>query len=1109
MGVQVHIASHPDALVGRLCDELARPVGGLFDTELVAVPSRGIERWLTQRVASGMAERGAGDGICANVDFPSPRRLVHRVLAAVPDLADSALVWDSPALTAHLIETIDAHLDEPWLELLARHLETEGGVSSNRMAAAAKLAGLFSRYARRRPAMIRSWAEGATVGPDGKSPTRESAWQAELWRRLRRRIGTPSLPELLPAALDPIRDGSLEVDLPERMAVYGLTSTDPLDLEVLTALGERRQVDLYVLHPSPALWRRVAETGPPGLVARIEDPTVDLALHPILKAWGRDARELQTVLAAAGLEAAQWHEPPTRPTDWDPATHLVGEEDSSILRRLQGGIRHNLPPEPGAADRSVQIHVCHGARRQVEVLRDAILHVLADHPDLEPRDVVIMTPDLATFAPLLESAFPRSDDGGLPDLRLRIADRAPAATNPLVAFTARLLEVADGRLEAAVIRDLVDRPPVQRKFGFDADTAGSIVTLVDDANISWGLDDDHRREWGVDTAERTWRRGLDRALAGVFYSDSPVRTVGGLSPLDGVEGQEAVPAGILAALVDRLVAIREILGRPRPLSEWPEAVARSVRMLAAPEWGDEWQLEQLDRLLAETFPPPETQANPEVGLGEVRRAVAAWTEDRPSPLHFGTGDITLCTLVPMRSVPYRVVALLGMDEDRFPRRGRVDGDDLLAEHEMVGDRDPGAMDRQLLLDAVMAAGDHLLVTYSGRDELTNAEIPPAVPMAELRDTLSEMVGEEAMEDIVTHHPLQSFNHLNFVAGELGVEGPWGFDPMQQRGAGALRERPTAADPGPVEWPPPVEGETIRLPDLIRFLQDPPGRFVAGRLGFSIPGRGEIPDDTIPADLGGLGIWQVKERLLRGLIAGHDPAALLARERGSDAVPPGSLGEDDLERALEAATVLWEAAREQGYDPGSHLPYAGVVRVGEVAVDGTVSADPDRAHLATVTPSKIKGKHRLDSFTRMVFLSALRPETPWRALLLGRRDSGSGYVAVTIGPFGGDPAARQEKATKALSELVALYREGQRGPLALPCETGYAWQRHGGAEGRRATYRANDAFVDDRYSPESRDPAFTLVLPHVDSVDALSREGFADFCARLWVPVLGLSREKNL
>src|SRR5690606_36201641 len=318
------------------------------------------------------------------------------------------------------------------------------------------------------------------------------AWQAELWRTVRQRVGIPSLPELLPAGFDPIRRGEASPDVPERLAVYGLTSTDPLDLEVLVAPGQTRDVNLFVLHPSPALWRTVEDTlTPVTLPDRADDPTVDMAHHPLLEAWGRDSREFQTVLAAAGRTG-----PPIE----------IAATPVTPLGRLHADIHANRPPRfdrdlaegvRSGRDRSVQVHVCHGARRQAEVMRDAILHILAASPDLEPRDVVIMTPDLATFAPLLEAAFPastpddsstaRPEESSLPDLRLRIADRSPAATNPLVGFTAWLLEAAGSRLEAAVVRELVDRPVVQERFHFDGDTAGAITSLIDDANIAWGL----------------------------------------------------------------------------------------------------------------------------------------------------------------------------------------------------------------------------------------------------------------------------------------------------------------------------------------------------------------------------------------------------------------------------------------------------------------------------------------------------------------------------------------------------------------------------------------------------------------------------------------------
>jgi exodeoxyribonuclease V gamma subunit len=1101
VAVRVHIASHPDALVALLCDQLAEPVGGLFDSEVVAVPSRGIERWLTQRIASGLAERGVTDGICANVDFPSPGRVVRQVLETVPELARSVRAWDGSGIVSHLLEVIDECLGEPWMQILARYLDVDrGGSPDNRLAAATKIGTLFSKYARRRPSMIRSWAVGDDVGPDGEPLSSEARWQAALWRELRRHVGVGSLPELMPEGLDPIRRGDIDPGLPERVAVYGLTSADPLDLEVLVALGAQCEVLLYVLHPSPVLWRSVEEMGIRVLPLRSADPTITRVANPLLHTWGRDVRELQIVLASHGLDGELAPSPPRL---------------STLLGSIQRDVQENRAPayDPalasqvtGAEDRSLQIHVCHGARRQAEVVRDAILHLLTDDPTLEPRDIVVMTPDLATFAPLLEAAFPQRPTSGLPDLRLRIADRSPAVTNPLVAFTATLLDIAGSRLEADAVRDLVHRPVVQQRFGIDDDTAGAVVTMIDDARVAWGLDLEHRREWGVEREERTWRRGLDRTLTGVFYADDPVRTVGDLAPLDGVEGQETVPASVLASILDRLVAVRRLLCRRRPRSEWAGAIATAVRLLAAPEWGQEWQLHQLERLLAETFPLPESGVDPEISLGEARQAISVWTDERPSALHMRTGDVTVCTLVPMRSVPYRVVALVGMDESRFPRRGRIDGDDLLVDHEVVGDLHPGSMDRQLLLDALMAAGDHLLVTYSGRDDLTNAEIPPAVPVAELLDTVEEMVGEDGRKAIEFHHPLQSFSPTNFTPGELIPARPWGFDRMQYEGAVATQNRPLDASAGRCEWPEFPIPETIRLEDLVEFLRNPVQRFVKARLGFTVPDPGEIADDTLPVDLVGLERWGLTDRVLQGLIAGHSPDELFRRERGADALPPGRLGDDDLEKALAAAQTIHDAAVEKGYDPHRRHPFAGSVEVaGGVVVEGKVNADPHLGYITMVTPSRINGARRLRAFAEMVFLSALKPETAWTAVLIGKKEGSDKHVLLTIGPVkAADAANRRQEAELLLGDLVDLYVEGHRQPLPLPCETAYNWQRKIGTDEFAARRAADDAFRN-----EKKDRALGLVLPHIDSLDALHEAGFADFCERLWRPVLRLSGEKTL
>ena len=1178
MALLIHVRSHPYELVGELCRRLASPPDDPFAAEMVAAPTRGIERWLAQRIASEMGERTAGDGICANVEFPSPGRLVRRVLLSVPEPAESVEAWERGALVRSVVSTLDDNLDRPGLELIARYIRAPGADTplgnSQRLQAARKIADLFIRYARRRPAMIRAWRKGDDLGPGGGPLPAADAWQPGLWRLVRARIGVPSLAELLPAALDPIRDGSIETNLPDRLFVYGLTAFDPLHMEVLEAAAARREVHLCLLHPSPALWSetaRLLEQVPPGpqRPTRDEDPTGGLARHPLLRTWARESRELQFLLAGRASGAS-----PTPPPPPSAAPAAAPAPGPSLLARLQHGIRANLPPSPrlageadgpgdsGPDDRSIQIHVSHGARRQVEVLRDAVLHALADDPALEPRDVVVMTPDIAAFAPLLEAAFMRDADapgspdpgaaadpaaagnaadpadgagaeaGGLPDLRIRIADQAPAAVNPLVRFAASVFDLAGSRLEAATVRELTGLPVVRQRFGLDDEITDDIAAMIDDANVRWGLDSAHRSDWGAGAGDsHTWRRGLDRALAGVFYADSSIRVVGGVAPLGGVEGQEARPAGLLAQIIDRIEAVRYLLGRPRPFSQWGPAVAAAVRLLAAPAWAEQWQWGHLERLLERSFPPPEDGApdspappgaprpDPVISPAEARLAVEDWTKDAPGPLHFRTGYITVCTLAPMRSVPYRVVCLLGMDDERFPRGGKSDGDDLLLDHELAGDPDRAAEDRQLLLDAVMAAGDRLIITYSGRDELTNAEYPPAAPVAELRDVLYEMAGAAGLDRIITHHPLQPFSEKNFDPrpGRLGAGGPWSFDPMQYNGARAVQRRARAGQARQLRYPFSAAGfdppSVIRLDHLIGFLEHPARRFLLDRLGFRIPESGEISDDIVPADLDPLAQWGLADRLLTGLVEGWGLEELEARERAADALPPGRLARKGLEAAGKRALGLWTAAREIGYDPRRRERFSGGVEAGGRTVEGGLAADRARSRIDLVTPSRLKGKHRLRAFVQVVFLTVLEPSVPWHGRLIGRHLRGDKLWTVTVGELGQVAGSRKQEAGRLLGGLVDLYLEGLEQPIPLPCETGFAWQRNlAGEKGPfppAAKEWESSAYNYGRPPAEGDDPAYRMLFPGLADMRALAapETGFREYARRLWGPILPLLSEK--
>ena len=221
-----------------------------------------------------------------------------------------------------------------------------------------------------------------------------------------------------------------------------------------------------------------------------------------------------------------------------------------------------------------------------------------------------------------------------------------------------------------------------------------------------------------------------------------------------------------------------------------------------------------------------------------------------------------------------------------------------------------------------------------------------------------------------------------------------------------------------------------------------------------------------------------------------------------------LGHDDLDDAIEAATELWNGAVERGYQREAMQPYRGAVQVGDITVEGAVSADPDRAHLAKVTASRVKGKHRLRAFVELVFLSVLEPDVAWESFVLGRY-AGRGHVAVTIGPIGASPQQRRTEAEAMLAELVALYVEGHRAPIPMPCESSYNWQRYTGSDQGKAWRTTRDAWENDKYSAEAKDPANQLLLDDLGETRALVRSGFADYAKRLWAPIIPLSREKKL
>ena len=1139
--LHIHRADRADGLVEALGELLADPPADPFAREVVAVPTRGIERWITQRLSTRLGTSASReDGVCANVRFPSPWRLVTDAVASASGVEPDADPWLPERAVWTLLDVVDDCIAEPWLRLLAEHLGGDPATAdplrrSRRFATVRHLAELLDRYALHRPDVVRRWAQSAAAGDH---------WQAQLWGRLRARIGAPGPAERLEPACDRLRAEPEVLDVPERISLFGLTRLPAAHRDVLAALAARRDVHLFLLHPSPALWEAVGATvaHAPAIVERGDDPTASLPRNRLLASWGRDAREMQLVLAGAvgDTPVADHH-------------HPVAREADTLLARIQADVRGDRPPpalppagEPDerplldSADRSLEIHACHGRARQVEVLRDAILHFLQDDPSLEPRDLIVMCPDIETFAPLIHATFaataPADDEDGAPpppdgrpaDLRVRLADRALRQTNPLLGVVAGLLELAHGRVTASQVLDLAGRDPVRRRFRLDDDDLVRLEEWVTESGIRWGLDAAHREPFGLEELRQgTWEHGVARVLVGVTMTEDDRRLVEGVLPLDDVESGAIDLAGRFAELVDRLATALDELAPPKPVDAWAAAIGRAADLLGDPGARNAWQRAELQRILDDVAGEAGGSPTP-LALAEVRALLAERLAGRPTRANFRTGHLTICTLHPMRSVPHRVVCLLGLDDAVFPRKAPRDGDDLLLDDERVGERDPRAEDRQLLLDALMAAQERLLITFTGNDERTNAPRPPAVPVGELLEVADRTVrtadGRPAREHVVVRHPLQPFDPRNFTAGRLAGRDPWSFDPVTLAGARALTTG--RADPPPFLAEPLREQRSpvVPLDDLVRFVQHPVRAFLRGRLGLSLGDFSTDVEDALPVDLDGLEEWDIGQRLLDARLDGCDFRAAYRAEIARGHLPPGLLGKPVIEKLQPTVEALLEATEAQaGGEPGETVDVR-VALDGGRTLTGTVAGLRGDAVLST-TYSRVAPKHRLAAWVRLLAVSASAPEASPRAVTIGRPRSGDGITVVTIPPLMADAESRRAFARSRLAALVDLYDRALCEPLPIACKATAAYARalRAGGDPHAAAREAWEGTYT--WPGEADDPEHVLAFGRGLSFDDLCAADprddergpgwepaeatrFGRYAARLWTDLLDLEEVED-
>ncbi len=1000
--MQFHHSHTADGLVERLRALWAESPADPFAFDLAVVPGPGFQRWLSQQLATD----GDQPGVCAGVGFTSLDALERRLEGPEDPWRPERLAW--------LVQQLAPTAAEPELEVLRRHL----GASRETYSAGRRIAGQFAGYARHRPAMLQAWADGEDTGPDG-GPLAENAWQAHLYRRLVAELGASPVERR--AALLERLSGAPVGGLPGRVAVLAPRRLDPATLELLAALGTHHRLDVLLLthslarRPAPGApgLRRAEFTRPPG--------------HPLNEALGAVADEAALLVASAGEASGERAGTPSFPPA--AADNLLGWLQADLAADPQHPVRRVLR----RSDRSVQVHLSHGRDRQVEVLREVLTSVLADDPTLEPREIAVLTPDVDAFAPLLAAAF--SAPAGTPNhpaqrFRVQVADRSVAQVNPMAGLLLDLLRLPDGRVEASTLLELCAQPAIAQRFGFGTDSRERLADLVERAGIRWGLSAAQREAFGLGGfPQNTWVAGLQRMLLGVALPETDLVSAGTVLPLDDVESSDVELVGGLTELVGRLSRLIAEFVRPATLADWAARCRSGLEDLVQLPSGQDWQLADVWAGLARLAERGGTTGSL-LPRHAVLRALEHEFTGSPARGGFGNGALVVCGLGSLRHVPHRVIVLLGWDAARYPRTARRHGDDLLGLEPLVGDPSAAMADRQVLLDAVHAAREQLVVVAQGRSEATNEDVPLAAPLVELLEALDLTAatsdGTPAASAITVRHPLQPFDpgYFSDTRPELRSADRLAFhaarailaDPVQPRGRYLLEPLPE-----------PDLGRGVSLDDLVGFFVHPARSLLRVRAGVSLADSPEAGDE-IPIEPGGLGRWQIGNRVLQRLRAGHDPDAVVRAEWLRGELPPFALGRTLIDR------VMAEAGRSVRQVP-AHLPEASLHDLAlavDVAGHGTVPlvgrVTTHAGELLQVEFSGLQPRHRLAAWLRLLALAAAE-DGRWRARVVGK-----GRVVVYEAP----PRAA---ASALLGRYLQLYALGLTRPLPALPRLGFAWAEY--------------------------------------------------------------------
>ncbi|KLV65732.1 exodeoxyribonuclease V subunit gamma [Citrobacter murliniae] len=1031
-----------------------------FEPEMILVQSTGMAQWLQMTLAQKF-------GIAANIDFPLPASFIWdmfvRVLPEIPKesaFSKQSMSWKLMTLLPQLLEKDDF--------TLLRHYLTDDTDKRKLFQLSSRAADLFDQYLVYRPDWLTQWEEGRLVEGLGES----QAWQAPLWKALveyTAELGQPRWhrANLYQRFIQTLESAtSCPEGLPSRVFICGISALPPVYLQALQALGKHIEIHLLFTNPCRYYWGDIKD---PAYLAKLlarqrrhsfeerelplfrdsqnaeglfnSDGEQDVS-NPLLASWGKLGRDYIYLLSE--LENSQ---------ELDAFVDITPD---NLLRNIQSDILElesravagvNLEEysrsdnkrllEPN--DTSVSFHVCHSPQREVEILHDRLLAMLEADPTLTPRDIIVMVADIDSYSPFIQAVFGSAPaDRYLP---FAISDRRARQSHPVLQAFISLLSLPDSRFVSEDVLALLDVPVLAARFNINEEGLRYLRLWVNESGIRWGIDDDNVRELELPpTGQHTWQFGLTRMLLG-YAMESTQGEWQSVLPYDESSGLIAELVGHLASLLMQLNLWRRGLAQERPLEEWlpvcrdmlndfflPDAETEAAMTLIEQQW---------QAIIAEGLGAEYRGAIP---LSLLRDELALRLDQERISQRFLAGPVNICTLMPMRSIPFKVVCLLGMNDGVYPRQLAPLGFDLMSQKPMRGDRSRRDDDRYLFLEALISAQQTLYISYIGRSIQDNSERFPSVLVQELMDYIGQshylpgdelLTSDESETKVKAHitrlHTRMPFDVQNFQPGEQQSYA------REWLPAANMSGKAHADFVQPLHFTMP---ETLTLETLQRFWAHPVRAFFQMRLRVNFRSEeSEIPE-TEPFTLEGLTRYQLNQQLLNTLVEENDAERLFRRFRAAGSLPYGAFGE-----------ILWDTQRQEMQSLADRI-IASRQPCQSMEIDLSCNGVQITGWLPQVQEDGLlRWRPSLISVSQGVQL--------WLEHLVYCASGGAGESRLFLRKDGEwrFPPLEAEQALLYLSQLIEGYREGMSSPLLVLPESGGAWIK--------TCYDAvNDAMLDD-------------------------------------------------